>query len=129
MGLRGIAIGGKGWLLALVGPIGCVLLCEICKVITAMQKKNYQAELAKRQKDMGQVVRNVSSRGAPTRVKSTVAKAAQQQPSNQKGEVSPKVVGKSGQKGVAKACLPIIRCSARVALHYIGWRVELVSAA
>merc|ERR1711920_86416 len=107
LGLRGIAIGGKGWLLALLGPVGCVILCEICKLITKTQKQNYQAELAKKLKENANVVRMVSSRGAPTRVKSSVAKAPQSQPSNQKGEVSPKTVGKSsGQKGVAKACLP-----------------------
>jgi magnesium-transporting ATPase (P-type) len=44
--LRGIAVGIEGWLLALIGPIGCVILCEICKLLTAYQKKQYQEELA-----------------------------------------------------------------------------------
>merc|ERR1739844_274669 len=43
LGLRGIAIGGFGWLLAIVGPVGCVILCELCKLITKLQKQNYQA--------------------------------------------------------------------------------------
>merc|ERR1719204_1744909 len=44
--LRGIAVGYFGWLLALVGPIGCLILCEACKIITAYQMKSYQAKLA-----------------------------------------------------------------------------------
>jgi len=46
LGLRGIEVGAFGWLLALVGPIGCVVLCELCKLITAMQAARYQEELA-----------------------------------------------------------------------------------
>merc|ERR1719471_1724029 len=46
LGLRGIAIGGEGWLLAVLGPVGCVILCEICKLITKYQKEQYQQQLA-----------------------------------------------------------------------------------
>jgi len=49
LGLRGIAVGLYGWALALVGPIGCLVLCEICKLLTAWQKQNYQKELSLRQ--------------------------------------------------------------------------------
>merc|ERR1712038_1195976 len=78
--LRGIQVGLTGWLLALVGPVGCVVLCEICKLLTKMQKDNYQAELAKRQKEQAGagVVRAVSSRGVPTKVKSSIVKVPQQ---------------------------------------------------
>merc|ERR1712012_205038 len=38
LGLRGMKIGAQGWLLALLGPVGCVILCEICKLITKYQK-------------------------------------------------------------------------------------------
>merc|ERR1712003_301474 len=31
LGLRGIAVGVWGWGVALLGPIGCVILCELCK--------------------------------------------------------------------------------------------------
>mmetsp|Transcript_101001 Transcript_101001/g.294103 ORF Transcript_101001/g.294103 Transcript_101001/m.294103 type:complete len:88 (+) Transcript_101001:1378-1641(+) len=51
--LRGIAIGYFGWLLALAGPIGCLVLCEACKVITAYQMRNYQRRLAARQREAG----------------------------------------------------------------------------
>eukprot|EP00445_Apocalathium_hangoei_P004070 CAMPEP_0203847722 /NCGR_PEP_ID=MMETSP0359-20131031/5172_1 /ASSEMBLY_ACC=CAM_ASM_000338 /TAXON_ID=268821 /ORGANISM="Scrippsiella Hangoei, Strain SHTV-5" /LENGTH=1090 /DNA_ID=CAMNT_0050763217 /DNA_START=48 /DNA_END=3320 /DNA_ORIENTATION=- len=44
--LRGIDIGPFGWLLALVGPIGCLVLCEACKLITGYQMKQYQEMLA-----------------------------------------------------------------------------------
>jgi len=75
LGLRGVSIGINGWLLALIGPIGCVVLCELCKLITKMQKQSYQLELALRQEaeatSGGKVVHKVSShRGAPTKIKS-----------------------------------------------------------
>merc|ERR1711972_625986 len=44
--LDGIAIGHEGWLLALAGPLGCLVLCEACKVITAWQMRRYQSSLA-----------------------------------------------------------------------------------
>jgi len=47
--LRGTAIGLEGWGLALAGPLGCLVLCEACKVITALQAQSYQRALAKRQ--------------------------------------------------------------------------------
>merc|ERR1711972_852337 len=46
--LSGVGIGPFGWLLALAGPIGCLVLCEVCKLITAAQVRNYQRGLAKR---------------------------------------------------------------------------------
>jgi len=45
LGLRGISIGWKGWLLALAGPAGCLVLCELCKLITAAQMRQYRAKL------------------------------------------------------------------------------------
>jgi len=63
--LRGVAVGIEGWLLALVGPIGCVILCELCKLLTAYQKRSYQDELALKQKaeedDLNRHVRKASS--------------------------------------------------------------------
>merc|ERR1711992_78709 len=44
LGLRGIEVGIGGWFLALVGPVGCVALCELCKLITKAQKSAYQEE-------------------------------------------------------------------------------------
>merc|ERR1712012_1441466 len=49
LGLRGVAVGVYGWLLALIGPVGCVVLCELCKLITKMQKQQYQEQLALKQ--------------------------------------------------------------------------------
>merc|ERR1719215_2328984 len=77
LGLRGIAVGIFGWLLALVGPIGCVVLCELCKLITKMQKQVYQAQLALRQEAEasagGKSVHKVGSHhGGPSRVKSAI---------------------------------------------------------
>eukprot|EP00429_Kryptoperidinium_foliaceum_P095749 CAMPEP_0176252094 /NCGR_PEP_ID=MMETSP0121_2-20121125/35333_1 /TAXON_ID=160619 /ORGANISM="Kryptoperidinium foliaceum, Strain CCMP 1326" /LENGTH=742 /DNA_ID=CAMNT_0017591849 /DNA_START=23 /DNA_END=2252 /DNA_ORIENTATION=+ len=46
--LRGINIGLQGWLLALVGPVGCLILCEVCKLLTAYQMRKYQAVLAEK---------------------------------------------------------------------------------
>jgi hypothetical protein len=44
--LRGLAVGVFGWVLALVGPFGCLVLCEACKLITAYQMNQYQEMLA-----------------------------------------------------------------------------------
>merc|ERR1712241_350360 len=49
LGLRGAEVGVYGWFLALVGPVGCVALCELCKLLTKAQKQQYQEELALRQ--------------------------------------------------------------------------------
>merc|ERR1719203_1516967 len=50
LGLRGVAVGLYGWVLALLGPFGCVVLCEVCKLITKAQKQTYQKDLQVRQK-------------------------------------------------------------------------------
>merc|ERR1719422_2955149 len=78
LGLRGVAVGLYGWALALLGPFGCVVLCEICKLITKWQKQQYQEQLAKRQEaeaqSGGRMVRKASSNrtSAPTKMKSSV---------------------------------------------------------
>jgi len=110
LGLRGAAVGIGGWLLALVGPIGCVTLCELCKLITKMQKNQYQQELALRQQAEAQnVVRVISSRvtgGGPTKVKSALKVAAPVP--REDGAAKPNnKPGKKGQKGMAAGCLPI----------------------
>jgi magnesium-transporting ATPase (P-type) len=43
--LDGIEIGGFGWGLAVAGPAGTLLLCELCKIITYFQMKAYQKKL------------------------------------------------------------------------------------
>eukprot|EP00933_Yihiella_yeosuensis_P079485 TRINITY_DN9222_c0_g1_i1.p1 TRINITY_DN9222_c0_g1~~TRINITY_DN9222_c0_g1_i1.p1 ORF type:complete len:1097 (+),score=293.97 TRINITY_DN9222_c0_g1_i1:94-3384(+) len=47
LGLRGIKIGGAGWAMALAGPVGCLILCELCKIITWWQMKQYQRKLTR----------------------------------------------------------------------------------
>jgi len=49
LGLSGTSVGAQGWLMALSGPVGCLILCEMCKPITGYQMRQYQARLAKRQ--------------------------------------------------------------------------------
>jgi len=44
--LRGIDVGLTGWVLALIGPFGCLVLCEACKLITAFQMQRHQQALA-----------------------------------------------------------------------------------
>merc|ERR1719422_2453308 len=65
LGLRGVAVGLYGWALALLGPFGCVVLCEICKLLTKWQKETYQAQLALQQEaeahGASMMVRKVSS--------------------------------------------------------------------
>lgn len=46
--LRGMAIGLFGWVLALLGPVGCLVLCEAGKVLTRYQAQKYQDSLAER---------------------------------------------------------------------------------
>jgi len=46
--LSGISIGLQGWLIALAGPLGCLILCEACKVITAYQMRSYQRSVKAR---------------------------------------------------------------------------------
>merc|ERR1719203_2294197 len=78
LGLRGVAVGLYGWALALVGPVGCVVLCEICKLITKMQKQQYQASLEVRQKTDAQEIKKMISQrtGGPTKVKSSAKMTA-----------------------------------------------------
>jgi len=70
LGLRGAAVGLYGWALALVGPVGCLALCEAAKKLTAWQKGQYQQQLALRQQADAQslnrpaVVRQPSTRVA-----------------------------------------------------------------
>eukprot|EP00405_Crypthecodinium_cohnii_P023546 CAMPEP_0206473622 /NCGR_PEP_ID=MMETSP0324_2-20121206/32988_1 /ASSEMBLY_ACC=CAM_ASM_000836 /TAXON_ID=2866 /ORGANISM="Crypthecodinium cohnii, Strain Seligo" /LENGTH=1041 /DNA_ID=CAMNT_0053948613 /DNA_START=169 /DNA_END=3294 /DNA_ORIENTATION=- len=49
LGLNGRDIGVRGWFIALAGPFACLVLCEMCKVITAAQMRRYQAYLATQQ--------------------------------------------------------------------------------
>jgi len=76
LGLRGVEVGLYGWALALLGPFGCVVLCEICKLVTKMQKQAYQKQLELRQdaeaRGGGRGIRQASSHrsAAPTKVKS-----------------------------------------------------------
>jgi len=49
LGLYGIGIGPFGWLFAVSGPVGCLILCEACKVFTGHQMRSYQRALATRQ--------------------------------------------------------------------------------
>ncbi|CAE7239642.1 unnamed protein product [Symbiodinium microadriaticum] len=46
LGLRGLEIGVFGWGLAVAGPVGCFILSESCKLISAYQAKKYQDSLA-----------------------------------------------------------------------------------
>ena len=47
--LRGLDIEGKGWAMAIIGPVGTLILCELSKVITYFQMRNYQRWLAKKE--------------------------------------------------------------------------------
>jgi hypothetical protein len=44
--LRGLDIGGWGYMVALAGPFGTLVLCELCKIITSFQMKMHQRRLA-----------------------------------------------------------------------------------
>jgi Ca2+-transporting ATPase len=46
--LRGLEIGGYGWLMSFLGPILTVILCDLAKVITYFQNMRYQAAIQKK---------------------------------------------------------------------------------
>merc|ERR1712048_1098572 len=48
LGLRGMGIGLWGWLVSLAGPVATVLFCELAKIITYMQVRQYEAKVAKK---------------------------------------------------------------------------------
>merc|ERR1712086_1037969 len=45
LGLDGVAIGLQGWGVALLGPLATVILCELAKLITRVQIRNYQKQI------------------------------------------------------------------------------------
>jgi magnesium-transporting ATPase (P-type) len=45
--LRGLDIGGWGYSVALAGPIGTLVLCELCKIVTGFQMRRHQRRIAK----------------------------------------------------------------------------------
>merc|ERR1712050_71233 len=47
--LNGRNIGWWGWGVALLGPFGCLVLCECYKVVTHFQMQNYQRRLEAQQ--------------------------------------------------------------------------------
>merc|ERR1719323_2793498 len=112
LGLRGIQVGAYGWLLALVGPVGCVVLCELCKLITKMQKQNYQEQLALRQEVEAQggarVVHKASSHrsAAPTKVKSSAKLAEPVVPEKEGSKPTTTKKKGSNKKGLCQ-CLKV----------------------
>jgi magnesium-transporting ATPase (P-type) len=49
--LQGRHIGWFGWLLTLAGPIATVIICELCKLITACQMRSYQRQIMQQRKN------------------------------------------------------------------------------
>merc|ERR1712070_274567 len=50
LGLDGVAIGWWGWGVALLGPVLCLVLCEVYKIVTDIQMRNYQKQLDQQEK-------------------------------------------------------------------------------
>merc|ERR1712151_956066 len=48
LGLRGLDIGLWGWAVSLIGPVATVIFCELAKIITYMQVRQYEAKVAKK---------------------------------------------------------------------------------
>merc|ERR1712187_701389 len=48
LGLRGLDIGWWGWSVTLIGPCATVVLCELAKIITYFQVRQYQGKLLKK---------------------------------------------------------------------------------
>jgi len=111
LGLRGVAVGLYGWMLALLGPVGCVVLCELCKLLTKMQKQQYQEQLALRQdaeaQGGGRVVHKASSHrtASPTKLKSSAKLAEPVVPDKDASKSTSKKQG-SHKKGLCQ-CLKV----------------------
>jgi len=102
LGLRGVAIGIFGWALALAGPIGCLTLCEACKLITAYQVEQYQQGLAmrhladdQRREEMAMALDRESKAGLSKGGAQKIGKATEDLPgpSGKKGGASRKLIG------------------------------------
>merc|ERR1719221_1645632 len=115
LGLRGFAVGFWGWGVALLGPIGCVILCELCKLITAYQSRQYQKELAEKRAKLDAA----NAGGAPTTKKNSakqlmpavpeaaVARKASEKPAQQQ---------KQSKKKAKKGCFCV----------FPSWRMQCV---
>merc|ERR1719502_2368460 len=51
LGLRGLDIGLWGWVVSLSGPVATVILCELAKIITHFQVRQYQVKIAKKREE------------------------------------------------------------------------------
>jgi len=71
--LEGAEIGGWGWVVAFIGPVGCVILCELLKIITYFQIRRYQRQLAEKQDEaeQGYKPKSIEDVTASTNVTST----------------------------------------------------------
>merc|ERR1711988_594873 len=49
LGLAGSEIGAKGWLIAFVGPIATLILCEIYKIVVASQIRRFNDQVRREQ--------------------------------------------------------------------------------
>jgi len=98
LGLRGIAIGPLGWAMALIGPVGCCILCELCKIITAMQADSYQKALALRfAADENEVQKQITRKKSVSKQHSVVPGAAVKGSAVAKKHVSEKVAAPAAQ--------------------------------
>jgi magnesium-transporting ATPase (P-type) len=48
LSLRGREIGWFGWLISLIGPLATLIICELCKLITACQMRRYQRKITQK---------------------------------------------------------------------------------
>merc|ERR1711976_145498 len=48
LGLRGLDIGLWGWAVSFIGPVATVVFCELAKIVTYMQVRQYQKKLMKK---------------------------------------------------------------------------------
>merc|ERR1712113_1249473 len=99
LGLRGFAVGFWGWGVALLGPIGCVILCELCKLITAYQSRIYQKQLAEKRKRMEEA----AAGGALTTKQKSAKQLTSAVPDAVARKVSEKPVQQPSKKGSTKA--------------------------
>merc|ERR1711988_284324 len=69
LGLRGLDIGVWGWGVSLTGPVATVIFCELAKIITHFQVRQYQLKLMKKRNSEQEQIHKEDASELPTLMK------------------------------------------------------------
>merc|ERR1712014_268338 len=80
LGLRGLDIGLWGWGVSLIGPVATVIFCELAKIITHLQVRQYEAKLVKkREAEATKWQQDVANEMLPTLIRNPSDPAVEKQ--------------------------------------------------